>query len=237
MIRIPTDSRRTTKQTVAVFLLALIFLGLAGCGGAASRAAALRSNKKRIWMMGRSTMAGWFSHWGSDGSTEVKNGRFVLGYKEVEPPPQIVNSVRNYLAAATRRPMVFFKLCFVDFEGGSQEAAVANLQRNKTYVRRAYRVVVTRYHKRLIIGNALPKVAAETDAWLVWNHQQYNAWLSDFAAAHPGQVYIFDQYDILADDDGNLRADFASAVDDSHPNDAGYTAMDAVFFPFLRSHF
>jgi len=228
------------RHLFPLFLLSLVFLALIGCSGAVASRAQLETegaSRKQIWMMGRSTMAGWFTHWGSDGTRPVKRGRFVLTYKEVQPPPQIVKSVRNYLAAAARRPTVFFKLCFVDFEGGSRDAAEANLARNKTYVRRAYRVVVTDYHKRLIIGNALPKVAGETDTWLVWNHEQYNSWLNSFAAAHPGQVYIFNQYDALKDADGNLRADYATAADDSHPNDAGYTAMDAVFFPFLRSNF
>ncbi|MDP1809326.1 MAG: SGNH/GDSL hydrolase family protein [Actinomycetota bacterium] len=222
-----------------LLLLILVLLALNGSGTVAAKAqtGTEGAKRKQIWMMGRSVMAGWFAHMGSDGIRPVKRGRFVFTYKAIAPPPKIVNSVRKHLAAAERRPMVFFKLCFVDFEGGTQEDAQANLTRNKTYIRRAYRVVVTTYHKRLIIGNALPKVAGETDTWLVWNHQQYNAWLNGFAAGHPGQVYIFSMYDVLRDGSGNLRADYATSASDSHPNDAGYSALDAVYLPFLRSNF
>lgn len=222
-----------------LILLILALLALNGSDAVASKAqaGAAGAKRKQIWMMGRSTMAGWFTHMGSDGITPVKRGRFVFTYKRIAPPPKIVNSVRKHLAAAERRPMVFFKLCFVDFEGGSLEAAQDNLTRNKTYIRRAYNVVVATYHKRLIIGNALPSVAADTDSWLAWNHQQYNAWLNAYAAAHPGQVYIFNMYDVLRDGSGNLRADYATSSTDSHPNDAGYSALDAVYIPYLRTHF
>lgn len=237
---------RQSKKTgrvgwgLQVLLLSLAITILVGCSGADISKARVETKWRRtkpIWMMGRSVMVGWFDYWGSDGIHPVKRGRFRLTYKKVTTPPKIVNSVRKHLERASSRPTVFFKLCFADFEGGSRDEARANLARNKTYIRRAYRVVVNTYHKKLLVGNALPKVAGETDSWLVWNHRQYNAWLENFAASHPRHVYIFNQYDILKNADGALRPDYASSADDSHPNDAGYTAMDAVFFPFLRSIF
>lgn len=189
----------------------------------------------RIWMMGRSVMGGWFSHWGSDGTTPVYRGRFKLVYKELQPPPELISSARNHLQSVTRPPNVFFKLCFVDFEGGSQAAAEANLARNKRRILRMYSMVRV-YKRRLLIGNALPKVAGDTDTWLVWNHRRYNRWLRSFAAGRP-RVYIFNQYAVLRDASGNLRADYAADPGDSHLNESAYTALDNAFLPWLNSTF
>ncbi len=218
-------------RAAAIFLVLAAATAAAGSGASAATA---QSGKTRLWMMGRSVMAGWFSYHGSDGSTPVTRPRFIFYYKQLEPPPGLISSVRNHLSAE-RPPKIFFKLCFEDFTGGSREAAEANLAKNKKRIKSVYRLVNT-YNRPLIIGNALPKVASQTDAWLVWNHQQYNAWLNAFAASR-NRVYIFDQYSALADDNGNLRADYAAGPDESHPNDAGYSAIDAALFPFLRSLF
>jgi hypothetical protein len=44
-------------------------------------------------------------------------------------------------------------------------------------------------------------------------------------------------YSVLSDTAGNLKPGYASGPDDSHPNEAGYTALDSTFFPFLEQHY
>jgi hypothetical protein len=89
----------------------------------------------------------------------------------------------------------------------------------------------------MIVGNALPQVASATDQWLVWNHRQYNQRLLDLAAQHPATLQVFDLYSVLVDSSGNLKSGYATGADDSHPNEAGYTALDSAFFPFLEAHY
>ena len=115
-------------------------------------------------------------------------------------------------------------------------SAQENLDRNVNYVDSVYAAATGRGLK-MIAGNALPQVANATDQWLVWNHRQYNQRLLDLAAQHPGTLEVFDMYSVLADGSGNLKSGYATGTDDSHPNEAGYTALDSAFFPFLETHY
>ena len=53
----------------------------------------------------------------------------------------------------------------------------------------------------------------------------------------PATIKVFDLYSVLADSAGNLKSEYAAGPDDSHPNEAGYTALDSAFFPFLEAHY
>lgn len=189
----------------------------------------------QVYMLGRSVMGGWFQHWGAD---PYDYDRFTLSYHQVETPPDIVGSVVAIVDSVpvTQNPAIFFKLCFADFAGGDSLTAQGNLDRNLGYVLEVYDTVVTRRGLRLILGNALPQVSRNTDSWLVWNHRQYNRYLNDFAAPH-SNVKVYDLYGPLTDSSGNLRPEYASDPDDSHPNDLGYAALDSTFFSFLDQNY
>ena len=188
-----------------------------------------------VYMMGRSVMGGWFSHWGADPFT---HGRFTLSYHELESPPDIVARAERIIdsIAVGQNPVVFFKLCFVDYEGGDSATAQANLDRNLGYVQQVYDHCVTGRSLRLVLGNALPLVVRYHDTWLTWNHRQYNQKLTEFAAAHTN-IKVFDLYSVLSDTNGDLLSNYATSSDDSHPNDAGYSALDGPFFAFLEQNY
>jgi hypothetical protein len=46
---------------------------------------------------------------------------------------------------------------------------------------------------------------------------------------------VYDFNGVLAGTDGYLKPEYAT--EDSHPNDAAYTALDAAFFPLLSDVF
>jgi hypothetical protein len=188
-----------------------------------------------VHMLGRSVMGGWFEHWGGSPSTQ---GRFTFIYHEVQSPPDYVASVVEAIESIPAAPgtVVFFKLCFADFEGGDSATAQANLDRNIGYVEEAYQAALGR-GLPVIVGNALPQVAQYTDAWLVWNHRQYNQAVAAVEAGKPDVVAVFDQYSILTDAGGNLKSSYASAPGDAHLNDAAYNALDAAFFPLLEQNY
>jgi lysophospholipase L1-like esterase len=126
--------------------------------------------------------------------------------------------------------VVFFKFCFDDFPGA--EEAASRFEEQKAWIEQVVQKAAER-NQTLIIGNALPKVAMSTDPTLVAEHQDYNAWLSDYAANSGGRVYVYDFYGILADSDGAEKASYASATDDAHPNDQAYAELDPSFFQLL----
>lgn len=187
-----------------------------------------------VWMFGRSVMAGWFEYWGGDTEKPLKNNGYTLTYKELYEPPDIVESIKVHLKdLGGEKPAVFFKLCFVDFAGGTRQEASSNLEEHKNYIEEVYDLVVGKYDLKLLIGNALPQVANDTDEDLVWNHKRYNAWLNNFAEEHEGEVAIFDFYGVLTDDSENLKTEYAVDTYDSHPNSKAYAALDGKFFEFL----
>jgi hypothetical protein len=190
-----------------------------------------------IWMCGRSVMTGWFNYWGADTTTQVKKEGYTLVYEALYEPPDIVDSLGVYLKdKGDKKPAVFFKLCFVDFLGRDRNEASQNLAEHKKYIQDAYNLVVKKYKLKLLIGNGLPQVKNDTTADLVWNYEQYNQWLEEFAASHKGEVAIFDFYGVLADSSGNLKAEYAVGTTDSHPNAAAYQTLDKKFFPFLKEN-
>lgn len=189
-----------------------------------------------VLMMGRSVLGGWFRHWTGDPGQPARRGDFTLRYVEIASPPDIANSVAGKLEGVKNdKTIVFFKFCFDDFAGSSREEAATSLAEKKKYVKQVYDTVVKKHGLRLIIGNALPKVKSATDVWLVGNERQFNAWLDGFAAQHEDKVTVFDEYGVLADDSGNLKAEYAPNPDDSHPNDAGYAALDPRFDEILET--
>jgi len=195
-----------------------------------------KTSNRKISMMGRSVMGGWFEHWGYDYSEPVKRNNFILDYKELNTPPSIVDSVSNYLDESDDYAAVFFKFCFEDFEGGSRTDAKNNLAQNKKYVRKVIEDVVEERNMVFIIGNALPKVEEETDSDLVWNHEQFNSWLDTQAKKYDGKVFIFDQYSLLADSDGNLKSNYALDEYDSHLKEVAYEALDESYFSLLEEN-
>lgn len=187
-------------------------------------------------MLGRSVMGGWFTHWTGDTSRPYDKDGFSLYYREIDGPDGIIDSVKSRVDEdAGKASIIFFKLCFVDFNGDDRDSARSNLERNESYVKRAFDIVVTQGGKKLVIGNALPQVKSATSDDLVWNHREYNKWLDDFAASHAGAVWIFNEYGVLADGNGFLKSGYETASDDSHPNDAGYAAMDGPLFELLKT--
>lgn len=199
-----------------------------------------------VYMMGRSVTENWFKHWGwdYDDSHPVVHGRFRLYHRYVEGPdngaPVMVDSVRSLLAGipADPKPAIFFKLCFIDYYGGSQEEADSNLVRNKGIIDSVFTMVTIEYGYPLVLGNALPRIASETDSFLVWNHKQFNQYLTSLAALHPEDVHVFDFYSVLVDPaTGGIKTAYRTAADDAHPNEAAYDALDTPFFNLLEADF
>lgn len=196
-----------------------------------------------FYMLGRSVLEGWFYHWGWDGDDAhaVVRDSFNLYHRyNFGPDEGMVDTVQSIVnrVPASPKPGIFFKLCFVDFTGGTQADAEANLARNKAIVDSVYAIVVTDHGYPLILGNALPTTEAETDTFLFWNHTQYNQYLETLHTQHPNQVFVFDMYSVLTDSTTHaIRSDYATAADDAHPNDAGYTALDTPFSNFLKANF
>ncbi len=178
-----------------------------------------------LLMLGRSVTENWGNYLGlqydDSGGLSGDYGGIYIMTRHLEDPPDLPSSLDSFMAQdGAAADAVFFKLCFVDFS----QTAGEDLARNEGYVEHAYEVIVGQYHKRLVVGNALPAVQQDTTEGLVQNHVAYNAWLENFSATH-SHVCVLDLYGSLATHDGYLNPGYASAPDNSHPNSAGYDVI------------
>jgi len=185
-----------------------------------------------VLMMGRSVMEGWFAHWGWDWESPVLRDGFVLYYQDLPSPPEIGTTAAAEIAEVPDGTVVFFKLCFEDFYADTEADVGPALAESVGYARTVVDAVSGR-DVTLVLGNALPKVRAQTTPALVTLHQRYNAELEALAATNDN-VVVFDQYSILVGHDGALSKGLALAADDSHLNNVAYEALDAEFFPMLK---
>ncbi len=188
-------------------------------------------------MCGRSVMGGWFSHWGWDWDPDepVSFAGWGLYYHEMDSPPEIVDSARRVIRQAGEDGVVFFKLCFADFAGGDQATAEENLENNKDIVDAVVKASQGQPGQVLLLGNALPVVENDCDQWMVENQRAYNEYLESLTAMSSIRVVVVDLYGALAAPDGYLKPAYASDPYDSHPNEAGYDALDPVLRSALES--
>ena len=187
----------------------------------------------KVLMLGRSVSYAWAEYMGLEWQEdESYRGRYDgkdMRYREVSPPPDISESAASMLDQYDS-DVVFFKLCFVDF--GQEEGEM--LAENEEYVRRVYEEAVTKRHRRLIIGNALPQVGMYASDGLRSNQREYNRWLSAFASMHP-DVQVLDLYGMLADSDGSLKGEYAASPDDSHLNGRAYAKITPALMEAIEN--
>ena len=187
--------------------------------------------EKRVIMCGRSVMEGWFEHWGwdwDDSHTVSRSGYTLQHGKHLSGLGEMVGIFSEICDAvpAGTNPVMFFKFCFADFN----EDNLDQLQNIANQV-----IQTAQNHGlRLIIGNALPVIEAETNPVIVSEHRAYNAWLVE-RAKQTSNVWIYDMYGVLSNSAGALKPEYQTG--NSHPNDAGYNALDTTYFPFLDSVF
>jgi hypothetical protein len=188
-----------------------------------------------VLMMGRSVMAGWFEHWDSewDWESPIEENGYTLAYGGLSEPPEIAQSACQYIAEAPEGSVAFFKFCFVDCYGSSGQEGEDELADLEMWTEEVA-ACASDSGVTLIVGNALPQVADHTSADLVAQHRAYNEWLDGFAESNDG-IYVFDQYGVLTDADGNLKAEYAVSPEDSHLNDEAYQALDPDLFQLLAA--
>ncbi len=186
---------------------------------------------KEVLMMGRSVMEGLFAYWDWDWEGPVSRNGYVLYYHNLPSPPDIGTDAAAQIAAVPDGTVVFFKLCFEDFWASDAGEVDDNLAEILGYVDQVLAAAEGR-DVTIILGNALPKVHGETTAPLVELHRAYNEALEERATARDN-VYVFDQYSILVDQNGALARGLATSADDSHPNELAYSLMDEELFKLL----
>lgn len=93
--------------------------------------------------------------------------------------------------------------------------------------------------KKFLYITAPPMVPANTTLENAARAREFNTWLlNDYLAAYKlesglDNLYIFDLFDVLADNQNVLKQEFRRAENDSHPNKNGSLAATKVFLKYL----
>jgi hypothetical protein len=229
--------RRKALLIVIVAMLSFAVLAMTGCGSQAptvqkpvsepvkQSSAPAATPGQTITMNGRSVMQGWMKHWGYEGEKPASKNGYLLDYKELNGD-SIPSSFADNVGGLAPGSVVFFKFCFVDFNG-------SNLSQRKSELEQ---VIDTAHQKglKLVVGNALPVRKQDGSPEIVAEERQFNDFLASKAAGDP-TVWVYDFNGVLAGADGYLKPGYQT--EDSHPNDAAYTALDQSFFPMLSKVF
>ena len=184
-------------------------------------------------MLGRSVSEGWAEYmgleWqGNDGTYLGDYEGISIRYFHLDVPPRIVDTAKTALDAYDSQ-IVFFKFCFEDFGANEGEG----VREKEEYIQQVYDEVVSKRHRKLIIGNALPQVELYGTDGLKSNHRAYNEWLEQFASTH-ANVRVLDLYDLLVDSNGNLKPEYAASPEDSHVNNAAYERITPELMRAVR---
>lgn len=226
--------RKASRFLVALTLI-VVACGLTlGCGssapqespGARPQGSTSQADASRaVVINGRSVARGWMDHWGYSGEGSVQKNGYALEYKELNGD-EIASSFAQNVDGLQPGSVVFFKFCFVDFDG-------SNLAERE---RQLDQVVATAREKglKLIVGNALPVRKQDGSPQIVAEEKAFNSYL-DQKAAGEANVWVLDMNSVLANADGFLKTEYET--EDSHPNDSAYSALDQVFFPLLANAF
>ncbi len=225
--------RKLIAVTLALVLALGLFTVVAGCGGTveqektpAGPAGGAPDPAKTVTMNGRSVMSGWMDHWGYTWEGPVERNGYFLDYRELNGDDMAPSFAANVEGLAPGS-VVFFKFCFVDFDG-------SNLERREQEVEEVIRTAKDGGLK-LIIGNALPVRKADGSPELLREYKGFNAFLLEKARDNPGVVWAYDFYGVLAGPDGWLKPGYDTG--DSHPTGDAYSALDPSFFELLGGVF
>ena len=206
------------------------------------------SEKISIAMTGRSTMQLWFKHWNWPYPLRIKTtyknwpikyekyswNNLFLEYHGISGPKSnsadkpfghdMLNDFESVLDSK-KYDIAFFKYCFVDFKvkEDTTEQRYNNLIKT---VKDAYKATQKRGMK-MIAGTALP-LTNSNDA-TVQLQKRYNTWLTEFSETK-NDLYVFDLYTPLVDDNGKLKAELERGDGDPHFNDKAYSILDKSFF-------
>lgn len=231
--------RKGVASGLALTLALLLAAFAVGCGNTdqavdeagagepyGSEEAAASDPAMTVTMNGRSVMGGWMEHWGYSWEGPVEREGFFLDYRELDGG-DMASSFTSNVDGLAPGSVVFFKFCFVDFDG-------SNLEQLKSTVDEVVAASNDRGLK-LIIGNALPMHRADSDRSLLTEYEAFNAYLEQVAGQNPGTVWAYDLYGVLAGSDGWLKPSYD--VGDSHINEEAYSALDPSFFSLLNTVF
>jgi hypothetical protein len=157
-------------------------------------------------------------------------------------------SPNTYYKDGRQNDIIMFKSCYpnsdIAAEGQEPENASDNAKTTWNYraVFAELQGIMAKYpNKVFIYVTAPPLVPNQTKPENAKRAREFNNWVkSQYVTDYTqktGQLnlMVFDFFDVLADKDNYLKAEYRRSDQDSHPNPAGGQAATVAFIDFLKS--
>jgi hypothetical protein len=158
------------------------------------------------------------------------------------------HSPNTYYKDGRQNDIIMFKSCFpnsdIQADGTPPGNAADNAKTTWNYkaVFGELQGIMAKYPNKLFIYvTAPPLVPAETKPENAKRAREFNDWVkSEYVAEYTqktglNNLLVFDFFDVLADKDNCLKAEYRRSDADSHPNAAGGQAATVAFVEFLKS--
>jgi len=126
--------------------------------------------------------------------------------------------------------LIFIGIGPDDYEGGTREAAEANLQKNKDFIN-SLKDITAPADVLLHVSTGFPKAAEETDEHLIWNHEEFRLFVADLRESTNDRVFVFAANRALVNDEGSIKEEY---IDENNIlNEAGFSKLTADFLSYL----
>jgi hypothetical protein len=158
------------------------------------------------------------------------------------------HSPNSYHKDGIQNDIIMFKSCFPNSDVGAEGTAPGNASDNAktTWNYKAVfaelQGIMAKYPNKLFIYvTAPPLVPNQTKPENAKRAREFNNWVkSEYVSDYTqktGQLnlMVFDFFDVLADKENYLKAEYRRSDADSHPNPTGGQAATVAFIDFLKS--
>lgn len=155
----------------------------------------------------------------------------------------------QYYGDNSENDIIMFKSCFPNSnivdegaEPGNPTDKTRTIANYKSVFDNLKSIFAAHPGKKFIYITAPPLVPAETSPDKTIRARKFNEWLKlEFVLQYRQDTgldnfYVFDFFDILADDQNYLKKEFRRREDDSHPNAAAGLAATTAFIKFLKAN-
>lgn len=163
-------------------------------------------------------------NWDVPGDNTDPDGWYQIFNQPYTDPPT------NAFSHMLQHDVIIFKSCFPNADITSED----QLEEYQRYFL-SIRDVMDRHPDKLFIAFTLPPlVPNETSPENAARARRWAEYLTsdDFLAGHPN-VFVFDFFSYLADEDGFLRAEYRGDEWDSHPNTLANQTVGPLFVEFV----
>jgi hypothetical protein len=163
-------------------------------------------------------------NWDVPGDNTDPDGWYATFQQPVTDPPA------NTFSHMLQHDVIIFKSCFPTSDIYDEEMLAAYQHYFLTI-----RAVTDQHPDKLFIAwTTPPLVPNATTPENAARARRWSAYLTspEYLEGHPN-LLVFDIFDLLADEDGILRAEYRQNEDDSHPNDLANRTVGPIFVDFV----